>query len=90
MQGIDIENNEHTRRFIESKLQSKIRLKFLKPDHEYYLQPVIWAKDINNIEQLFNLYSATGLLVNNVLAPFTYFTYRLTSGQYEHHFDRVY
>jgi hypothetical protein len=89
-QEIDIDDLGRVRRLIESKLNDKIKVKFIKPLYEYFLQPIIWAKGENDVEQLFNLYNKTGLPIDNVLAPFTYFTYREISGEYEHHFDRIY
>ncbi|EHQ27543.1 hypothetical protein [Mucilaginibacter paludis] len=89
-QEIDIDDHERIRRLIESKLNNKIKMKFINPLYEYFLQPVIWVKGENDVEQLFNLYDKSGLPIKNVLAPFTYFSYWETSGKYEHHFDRIY
>ena len=89
-QEMNIEKDENIRLRIESKLKNKIEVKFTNPRYEYLLQPVIWTKDLNDIKYLFNLYAETGLPINNVLAPFTYFTFKDISGQYEHHFDRIY
>ncbi|AMR33446.1 hypothetical protein A0256_19495 [Mucilaginibacter sp. PAMC 26640] len=89
-QTIDITDSERVKRLIASKLSDKIKMKFANPFYEYFLQPVIWVKSENDINQLFNLYRNAPLPIKNVLAPFTYFTYREVSGQYEHHFDRIY
>ena len=86
----EIESDINIKQFIEGKLNEKMKTKFISPKYDFYLQPVLWIKSENELELLQELYSESGLEINNILAPFVYFTYKDLFGKYEHHFDRIY
>ena len=76
--------------YLKSIIESKVKDKFFKnPKCDIYIQPVIWTKDIEQIELLSEFYKKNSLNIENVYVPMVSLTYSIDNNSFEHRFEYV-
>jgi len=74
---------------LKSKLENKIKDKFVNPNRIIFIQPVIWTKDLKQLEFICDFYLKTNFSIQNIITPMSYLTFRHQNGEYEHRFESI-
>lgn len=72
-----------------SKLEKKIEDKLVNPNRIIFIQPVIWTKDLKQLEFICDFYLKTNFSIQNIITPMSYLTFRYQNGEYEHRFENI-
>jgi len=83
----ELKNEQRIVNHIKSKVTEKINNKFIGTDRPYLIQPVIWTRDIDDIDFLKKLHKRGEIEIQNMNSPFVYYTFLVKT--YEHHFERL-
>lgn len=75
--------------YLKSKLKNKINEKLINPNRIIFIQPVLWIKDLKQIQFVYDFYSKTSFTIENVIIPMSYLTYKHSDGSYEHRFESI-
>jgi hypothetical protein len=75
--------------YLNSKLKNKIKEKLINPNRIIFIQPVLWTKDLKQLQFICDFYSKTNFTIENVIIPMSYLTYKHSDGRYEHRFESI-
>lgn len=85
----DFSSLEHLKFWLDSKYNKKKRDKFVNDEKEVFIQPVIWVKSEEQLQNLEKLYCETDFSIDYVNTPMSMLTYLIDGSSYEHRFEPV-
>jgi hypothetical protein len=86
----DFKSKERLKYWLESKFNKKKESKYLKDADKVLIQPVIWTKDLKQLEMLEQIYDNGEIFNDKVNIPLGYASFYIKNNhQYEHRFEPV-
>jgi len=90
IENLDFQSNEKLQYWLESKFNKKEKSKNLRDADKVLIQPVIWTKDLKQLEMLEQLYDNGKIPNEKVNIPLGYASFYIRDKhEYEHRFEPV-